>query len=336
MRELLTLRPEGLWCEAGGFFVDPWRPVARAVVTHAHADHARPGNGVVIGAQASLPLLRRRLGTGQALEGVPYGERRVLGDVEVSFHPAGHVLGSAQVRVSDGRTVWVVSGDYKRAEDPTCAPFEVVPCDVFITEATFGLPVYRWPSGAQVAAQVLEWWNACRARGVTAVLLAYALGKSQRLLAELARLTDAPVRTHGAVEALVRTYREAGVKMLPTVPLAEDGGWKGLRDDLVIAPPSVCGTPALVRLARAEVGFASGWMQVRGARRRKGVERGFVLSDHADWDGLVRTCVDTGARRVLVTHGSAAVLSRFLRERGLDAAPLAGAAEAAGWSEGDG
>jgi putative mRNA 3-end processing factor len=326
MRDLLTLRPEGLWCEAGGFFVDPWRPVGTALVTHAHADHARPGNRRVIAAEPCVPLLRTRLGAQQLLEGVAYGVRFMLGDVAVSFHPAGHVLGSAQIRVDDGHAVWVVSGDYKRAHDPTCAPLEVVPCDVFVTESTFGLPVYRWRTGAEVAAEVLAWWDACRAQGRNAVLFAYALGKAQRLLTELSGLTERPVRVHSAIASLSEVYVASGVRMPPALPLfdAPDGRIPPDEGALALVPPSVHGSPMMRRFGEdARTGFASGWMQVRGARRRRGVDRGFVLSDHADWDALVRTCRETGARRVLVTHGNASVLARHLCDLGLDAAPLA-------------
>ena len=203
MRDLLELTPEGLYCRAGDFHVDPWRPVPRAVVTHGHADHARSGMGVVHAASDGLGLLRWRLGESQALAGHAYGERFDLGDARVSLHPAGHVLGSAQVRIEVDGEVWVVSGDYKRDDDPTCAAFEVVPCDVFISEATFALPVYRWTPTATVAAEIHSWWLANRERGLASVLFAYALGKAQRVLAELAALTHEPVYVHGAVASLV-------------------------------------------------------------------------------------------------------------------------------------
>jgi putative mRNA 3-end processing factor len=314
--DLVTPTPEGLACAAGGFWIDPWKPVPLAVLTHGHGDHARPGSGRYLAAEPALGVLRKRLPDAE-IEGVPYGETRRVGAVDVSFHPAGHVLGSAQVRVDDGREVWVVSGDYKRAPDPTCAPFEVVPCDVFVTEATFALPVFRWEPAAAVAAEILAWREVCAAAGRTAVLLAYAFGKAQRILAELAALTDRPAYTHGAVESLTAVYREAGVAMLPTIPVGDTK--KGLPGELVIAPPSAAGSPWMKRLAPFETGFASGWMRVRGARRRKSVDRGFVLSDHADWPALLRTVRETGARRVLCTHGFADALARHLRDTGLAA-----------------
>lgn len=325
MRDLLELTPEGLYCRAGDFHVDPWRPVPRAVVTHGHADHARPGMGMVHAAEPGLGLLRWRLGESQALEGHAYGEAFALGGARVSLHPAGHVLGSAQVRIEVDGQVWVVSGDYKRDDDPTCARFEVVPCDVFITEATFGLPVYRWRPASEVAAEIRAWWDASAARGETALLLCYALGKAQRILAELARLPggmDREVLLHGAMGPGVAIYREAGVALPPTRPLSEEARGKNLAGALVLAPPSAIGSPWMRRFKAVSVGFASGWMQLRGNRRRRGVDRGFVVSDHADWDSLLRTCRGTGARRVLATHGNTEALVRVLRDEGIDAAAL--------------
>ncbi len=321
MGDLLTSSAAGLQCQAGGFHVDPWGEVPLAVVTHAHADHLRPGSAAYICAEPSVPFVRKRLGEEATVRGVPYGEKLRLGQVTVSLHPAGHVLGSAQVRIEAGDAVWVVSGDYKRATDPTCAPFEVVPCDVFVTEATFGLPIYRWQEPGRLAADILEWWDAGRAAGRACVLFCYAMGKAQRILAELARLTDREVRVHGSVEALTELYRARGAPMLPTRRVAEEkrAAFEGA---LVLAPPSASGSVWMRRFGDAETAFASGWMRVRGTRRRKGHDRGFALSDHADWPALLRTVEETGARRILVTHGYAEELARYLRERGADATVL--------------
>lgn len=220
--DLVVLRPEGLYCAAGDFHIDPWRPVARAVITHGHGDHARPGMGEYHCSDGSLPILRWRLGDVPVqahVEGVPFR----LGKVQVSLHPAGHVLGSSQVRIDDGRQVWVASGDYKRQPDPTCAPFEVVPCDTFITEATFALPIYRWPDTPAVAAEIVAWRRECEQRGEAAILLCYALGKAQRVLAELLPLDDRPAWLHGAIANGVAVYRQAGVPMLETLTVAEQG-----------------------------------------------------------------------------------------------------------------
>lgn len=322
----IQLSPSGLYCPAGDFHIDPWRPVPRAVITHAHSDHARPGSALYFAHIDSLPLLRWRLGEDAALQPVAYGERFRLGDAWLSLHPAGHVLGSAQVRVEVGDQVWVISGDYKRDADPTCPGFEVVPCDTFITEATFALPVYRWRPAAEVAQEVLEWWDACAARGETAVLGCYALGKAQRLLAELGALPGLRgrrVQLHGAMLPAVQIYREAGVAMAATEAVSEQARGRELAGELVLAPPSALGTPWMRRFKAVSTGFASGWMRLRGNRRRRGFDRGFVLSDHADWPGLVDTVLATGAGRVLATHGSTDVLVRHLRERGIEAAALA-------------
>ncbi|MCG6117859.1 MAG: ligase-associated DNA damage response exonuclease [Aquimonas sp.] len=322
----IQLSPSGLYCPAGDFHVDPWRPVPRAVITHAHSDHARPGSALYFAHVDSLPLLRWRLGEDASLQPVAYGERFRLGDAWLSLHPAGHVLGSAQLRVEVGDQVWVVSGDYKRDPDPTCPGFEVVPCDTFITEATFALPVYRWRPTAEVAQEVLDWWDSCAARGETAVLGCYALGKAQRLLAELGALPGLRGRRvllHGAMLPAVQIYREAGVAMAATEAVSEQARGRELAGELVLAPPSALGTPWMRRFKAVSTGFASGWMRLRGNRRRRGFDRGFVLSDHADWPGLVDTVLATGARRVLATHGSTDVLVRHLRERGIEAAALA-------------
>lgn len=323
MSELVRTTADGLHCELGGFWVDPWRPVERAVVTHAHADHTRPGSKRYLTTPEGSGLVRRRTQADAIIEELPYGERRRIGDVTVSLHPAGHVLGSAQVRIEgpDGE-VWVVAGDYKTDDDPTCAPFDAVPCDVFITESTFGLPVFEWPGADEVAEEVLAWWDANAAAGRTSLLCAYALGKSQRLLAGL---MDAgrPIAVHGALDKLLEPYREQGIA-LPATRYASPEVAREIRGHgLVIAPPSANGTPWMRKFGEMTTGFASGWMRLRGPRRRRNFDRGFVLSDHADWPGLLSAIEATGAQRVLVTHGYVDTLVRYLREeRGLDAAPL--------------
>jgi len=323
MSAVIELTDKGLYCAAGDFHIDPWRPVERALITHAHADHARSGHAQYWATRVSAPILYKRLGANIDLAGVEYGQTLTFGDARVSFHPAGHVLGSAQIRVEVDGEVWVASGDYKREADPTCADFEVVPCDTFITEATFALPVYRWADTAAVAADIHAWWQANAAAGKTSVLFSYSLGKAQRLLAELARFTDDTVYLHGALVPLTEIYREAGVAMLPTQPVSAQGQKADFAGCLVMAPPSAAGSRWMRRFKHHETGFASGWMRIRGNRRRRGYDRGFVLSDHADWPGLIGTIEQTGAARVLATHGRTDVLVAYLRERGLDAAPLA-------------
>ena len=316
---MLSETPDGLYCAAGDFHVDPWGAVPRAVITHAHGDHARAGSAAYLCATPCAPLLRRRLGPDPVIEAVPYGERLRLGDVTVSFHPAGHVLGSAQVRVEGGGGVWVVSGDYKRALDPTCEPFELVRCDTFITESTFGLPIYRWDTTASVIADLVAWWDANRDGGRASIVFCYTLGKAQRLLAELAAVTDRPVLVHGMMVPTIEVYRASGVRMLATQTLIERARGQSLTGELVLAPLSARGTPWMRRLGDFSDAFASGLMRVRGVRRQRAFDRGFVLSDHADWPAILDTVRETGAARVLATHGHAEPLARFLREQGFEA-----------------
>ena len=315
-RDLVVSTPEGLFCPPGDFHIDPWRPVPRAVITHGHGDHARTGMGTYHVAAEGLPVLQWRLGEQDYRVHAP-GERVRIGDALVSFHPAGHVLGSTQVRIEVDGEVWVASGDYKRDPDPTCLPFEVVPCDVFITECTFGLPIYRWPRASDVARDIVRWREECAANGEAAILYCYALGKAQRVLAELAAHTDRPAYVHGAIDAGVQVYRQAGVPMLDTLRVADEARGTDFAGELVIAPPSAAGSPWIRRFRRAQQGFASGWMRIRGNRRRRNYDRGFVVSDHADWPSLLRTVKETGARRVIATHGDTAALVRLLNESGI-------------------
>lgn len=320
---VLRVDDKGLFCRAGCFHVDPWKPVDLAVITHAHGDHARWGSKKYLCALPAVPLLKQRLGPGVNLQGIPYGEVIKLDNALVSFHPAGHILGSAQIRVEVDGKVWVVSGDYKRAHDPTCDPFEVVECDVFITEATFALPIYRWDSGKATAQEVLKWWDQNRKENRPSLLFCYALGKAQRLLAELHELDSSRMTFgHGAMMPLTKLYREQGIKMLPLEPVSEQAKSTSFAGDLILAPPSAYRSPWMKRFKGADTGFASGWMRVRGARRRRGYDRGFVLSDHADWPELLRTVRETKAKLVLPTHGSIDVLSRYLNEIGINALPL--------------
>lgn len=297
-------------------------PVAVAVVTHGHADHALPGMGRYVCTPGTAAVLRRRLPEPAVIEELDYGVVRTFGPVAVSLHPAGHVLGSAQVRLEDASGVTVVSGDYKRQPDPTCEPFELVPCDTFVTESTFALPIYRWPSPRGEFDALHEWIVGNQRDGRPSVLLAYALGKAQRLIEALAARLDQPILVHGAVASMRAAYAEAG-RRLPDVE-AIDPSLRGAATAgrVVLAPPLALGTPWMKRFPRASTALVSGWMRVRGRRRWRGVDRGFVISDHADWPALLETTAATGARRVVTTHGYADVLARHLREQGLEAAPL--------------
>ncbi|MFQ3587566.1 MAG: ligase-associated DNA damage response exonuclease [Fimbriimonadaceae bacterium] len=322
---VLERRPEGLYCPAGDFYIDPWRSVERAVVTHGHSDHARWGMGRYLASEASVPILRARLGPEASVRGVPYGESFSIGGAKVSLHPAGHIVGSAQVRVEVDGEVWAVSGDYKTEPDGTSTAWEPVRCHGFVTETTFGLPVYRWRPQPEVLADIAAWWAANRAAGVASILCAYALGKAQRLIAGLAG--HGPVVVHGSVAAMNRACAEAGLELPPwqtVAEFAEQGGanrpeWS---EALVVCPPSAIGSPWVRRFGDASVAFASGWMAIRGIRRRRGVDRGFVLSDHVDWPSLMAAIRQTGAEKVWTTHGYAHVVARHLVELGYDAQPL--------------
>ncbi|WP_048439020.1 ligase-associated DNA damage response exonuclease [Caenimonas sp. SL110] len=315
--DLIVQRPEGLYCPPGDFYIDPWRPVARAVITHAHADHARVGHGQYLASAPAEGVLRARLGEID-LQTLPYGEQIVHNGVKLSLHPAGHVLGSSQVRLEHAGRVWVASGDYKVAPDPTCAPFEAVRCDVFITESTFGLPIYRWVSDDELFTDINDWWSRNLLAGRASVIACYSFGKAQRVLSGV-DASIGPIIVHGAVEPLNRAYRDAGVDLPPTKLVTEVTDKADLKRALVVCPPGAAASTWLRRFGDASTAFASGWMQLRGARRRGGWDRGFVLSDHADWPGLMGAIGATGAQRVIVTHGSIPVMVRYLREQGLEA-----------------
>jgi putative mRNA 3-end processing factor len=322
--ELIEVGDRGFHCVSGGFSIDPLKPVEEALITHAHADHARGGSQSYTVHEDAVPVLRHRLGNRCRIRGVKYGERVKMGKTWVSFHPAGHILGSSQIRVERGDDVWVVSGDYKRAEDPTCPPLEPVACSCFVTEATFGLPVYAWRPGTAIAEEIARWWDSYREG--PSLLFCYALGKTQRVLAELAKISDRPVHLHGASFAITELYRERGITLPETRPVSAADSSHAFRGELVITPASAHRSVWMKRYKNPQTAFVSGWMHVRGTRRRWGYERGFTLSDHADWQGILDTVRQTGASRVLVSHGHETTVSRYLREQwGIDARPLGAA-----------
>lgn len=319
-KPLVSVTLRGLYCPRGDFYIDPYEDVETALVTHAHSDHARAGSKNYHITEQSLAIIERRLGADGVYNTHAYGEVFTLGDVKVSFHPAGHILGSAQVRLECEGEVWVVSGDYKRDHDPTCEPFEVIPCDVFITESTFGLPIFVWHSIEKEAEAIYHWWQKNKEAGKNCILACYALGKSQRVLHALSQFTDEPVLLHGATQALVDIYRAQGIAMIPTLPATEYK--KGSKGHLILAPPSATNSTWARKFGPFETGFASGWMRIRGNRRRKSYDQGFIISDHADWPALLQTVRETGARKIFVTHGYTEELSKFLREQGYDAEQL--------------
>jgi putative mRNA 3-end processing factor len=318
---LLIFNERGIYCPPADVYIDPWRPVRRAIITHAHADHARPGHQAYLAHHLSAAVLRQRLGKGIRLQTIGYGKKLSIRGVQFSLHPAGHIPGSAQVRVEYRGAIWVVSGDYKLEIDGLSTPFEPVPCHHFITECTFGLPVYRWPRPAEVEAAIKAWWQANRAAGKVSLLAGYSLGKAQRLLQGLDPAIG-PIFTHGAVENVNEVLRRDGHRLPPTQRITGRSQKKEWAGALVIAPPSAIGTPWSRKLGVVSTAFASGWMALRGTRRRRAADRGFVVSDHADWPGLQTAVRETGAQHVYATHGYTDIFSRWLREQGLDAQPV--------------
>lgn len=315
---LITWTDKGLFCAAGGFYIDPHRAVDVAVITHAHSDHARRGSKQYICVRSGIGLLQTRLGKKVTVTGYGYRERFVLGDVTVSFHSAGHILGSAQVRVQRGTEVWVASGDYKRDADPSCDPFESVPCNTFITEATFGTPRFVWEKNLEHGRMIHDWWMDTGERGDNCLLFGYSLGKAQRILAELASHAKKPVLIHDSIHELTECYRREGRKIAPTKLIRERlDDPTPLRGELILAPPSVLTEGWAHRLGNYQTAFASGWMQGGGFGRNR-YDRGFIMSDHADWNDLNRTIEESGARRVYVQHRDG-VLIRHLKKKGLEA-----------------
>lgn len=315
MADLLEFDGLGIYCPAGGFHIDPWRPVRRAVITHAHSDHARPGHAAYLCTEETAPLLRRRLGPVD-IQTLPYGETIEHEGVRISFHPAGHIFGSAQVLVEHGGDRWGVSGDYKLEDDGVSRPFEPVSCRVFISECTFGLPIYRWDPQEVVFADVNAWWRSNAADGVPTIFFAYSLGKAQRLLRWLDQ-SIGPVYAHGAVYEMHQAVLAGGGELPPLRRFSRDVPAAERARACIIAPPAAAGSPWLNAIRNARVASVSGWMALRGVRRRRGVDRGFAVSDHADWPSLERAIRATGAERVIATHGYTEPFARWLAELGL-------------------
>ncbi len=318
--DLIVSTDRGLYCAAGEFHIDPWRPVERAIITHAHSDHARFGSDIYVCHRDTAPILRKRLGD-VAIETAAYGEILTRNGVEISLHPAGHVLGSAQVRVALNGETWVASGDYKLESDGVSAPFEPLRCHAFITESTFGLPIYRWRPQAETSRRSTPGGARTSPRAARASSSPMrSARRSACLRMSMPRL--GPIVCHGAVEAINTLYREAGIVLPPTRLATQIENKKDFARALILAPPSAAASPWLKRFGDYSDALASGWMQVRGNRRRRGLDRGFALSDHADWPGLIAAIEATGAERVLVTHGYTEPLTRYLHEKGLDARAL--------------
>ena len=317
---LIEFTHKGLYCRPGDFYIDPWQPVNKAVITHAHSDHARPGSQAYLCHHYTKPLLQLRLGN-NAYQSVEWNEPVLMNDVKISLHPAGHIIGSSQVRVEYNGEVWVVSGDYKCEDDGLSGALEIVRCHTFITESTFGLPIYNWKPQSEIYKNIQDWVWQNREEGKVSVLTAYSLGKAQRLLPCIAQ-TGLPIFLHGAVYNVHTALVNAGWELPAVQRVQADMPHKIFKGSVVIAPGSADGTPWMKRFAPYAVGVCSGWMQVRGNTRRRNADAGFALSDHADWDGLLQTVKATGASKVFVTHGFQSAFSRYLNENGIEAAEV--------------
>tara|TARA_B110000046_G_scaffold34000_1_gene36653 strand:+ start:25203 stop:26225 length:1023 start_codon:yes stop_codon:yes gene_type:complete len=314
---LLQFTEKGIYCKQAKVYIDPWKPVDYAIITHAHADHSRWGNKFYLSHHLSKPIIQHRLSQDISIESMEYGERRTINGVGFSFHPAGHIIGSSQVRVEYKGEVWVASGDYKLENDGFCTPFEPVKCDVFITECTFGLPVFKWKPQEQVFAEMNTWWQKNKFEGKATVLAGYSLGKAQRILQGLDP-SIGKIYTHGAIEKTNEIIRNMGVKLNETIYVESEIKKKDFEGSLIIAPPGALGTSWQKKFPAYEVGMASGWMNVRGTRRRQSLDRGFVLSDHADWDGLNSAVKATDCEKVIVTHGYTNIFSKWLNDKGIE------------------
>lgn len=316
---LLQFTDKGIYCQKGGFYIDPWKPVDRAVITHGHSDHARWGMKHYLSHPTTAAIMKHRLGD-VSVETLAFNQTQWINGVCLSLHPAGHIPGSAQVRVAYKGEVWVVSGDYKTTPDPLAEDFEPIACQHFITESTFGLPVFRWPDQSTMAQSINAWWRKNASEGRSSVLFAYALGKAQRLLSMI-DASIGPIYTHGAVENTNKVLRDLGL-LIPSTAKVEQQAKACFKGAIVIAPPSAQGSAWMKRFVEPQTAFASGWMMMRGTRRRRNADRGFVLSDHADWDGLIGAVKQTGAEHIYVTHGYADTFARYLSDEGWNAQPI--------------
>jgi putative mRNA 3-end processing factor len=320
MSKLLEQDDKGIYCKVADVYIDPWRPVKKAFVTHAHADHARPGSAQYVCVDSSKNIIRHRLSTDN-VSSIPFGKELSVNGVKFSFHPAGHIIGSAQIRVEYKGEVWVVSGDYKTENDHLSGTFEPLKCNTFISECTFGLPVFNWKPQEEVFDEINTWWGKNAANKKVSCISAYSLGKAQRLLSGLDGSTG-PIYCHSAVENINEIARASGFDLQDTKILDIGMNKKDLEGAIIVAPPGFMNSNFLTRMKNADFASASGWMNLRGARRRRSVDRGFVLSDHADWIGLLNSIQATGAEKILVTHGYVNVFSRYLQELGYDASIL--------------
>lgn len=315
---LLESTDAGIFCSRANVYIDPWLPVSRAIITHAHADHARIGHQYYMANHDSWEILKLRLGPEIKLETKEYNESWTINGVKFSFHPAGHIIGSAQVRVEYKGEVWVVSGDYKTEADHISEPFEIVPCHIFISESTFALPVFQWKPQSEIFNDINKWWQQNANNGIATVLCGYSLGKAQRLLRNIDH-SIGKVFAHGAIANINDALIANGISLPPCSRIIPEISKREFMGSLILAPPSALNSPWIRKFKPFSSGVASGWMNLRGAKRRKAVDRGFILSDHADWNQLNKVIKATGAQKVILTHGYTAVFSKWLNEGGISA-----------------
>ncbi|WP_421813511.1 ligase-associated DNA damage response exonuclease [Flagellimonas sp.] len=313
---LLQFTPKGIYCEQADVYLDPWKPVNKAIISHGHADHSRWGHNKYISHHKNIPIVKHRLGDVN-ISGKDWGETFTINNVKFSLHPAGHIVGSSQIRVEHNGEVWVFTGDYKIEDDELTTPFELVKCHTFITECTFGLPAFQWRPQKEVFNDINQWWAQNKSEGKTSVLFGYSLGKAQRLLKHL-DTSIGKIYTHGAVENMTEVLRPL-VDLPSTHLITKDTKKDELLGNMVLAPPSAHGSTWIRKMVPYVTATASGWMAFRGARRRRAIDKGFVLSDHCDWSGLLKTVEATGAEKIICTHGYTDIFSKYLQELGYDA-----------------
>ena len=319
--KLIEFTNKGLYCPPAKVYIDPWKKVNYAMITHGHSDHARWGHKHYLCTHSSVPILRHRLGLEMNIQGIAYGEVLNINGVNFSFHPAGHITGSAMIRVEHKGEIWVVSGDYKIEDDGLAEAFEPVPCHHFITECTFGLPVYRWKPQQDIVDDINQWWHKNTGDNRPSLITAYSLGKAQRILSSIDP-SIGPIYTHGAIHEMNKVYDKMGLALpdhnhLKGTPKAGE-----LNKALIIAPPGAIGSSWSKKIKNPSLGIASGWMAIRGNRRRRGGDRGFVLSDHCDWQGLLTAIKESGAQYIYPTHGNTETFSKYLNEQGYTASPV--------------
>jgi putative mRNA 3-end processing factor len=315
---LLQFTEKGIYCEKADVFLDPWKPVNKALISHGHSDHAVFGHQQYLCTTEAMPIIKYRLNFHSNIETLNYNQSTLINGIQFSFHPAGHIPGSAQIRVEHKGEVWVFSGDYKLQEDGISTPFELIRCHTFITESTFGLPVYKWKPQAEIFSEINQWWRKNQLEGKASVIAGYTLGKSQRILKNIDP-TIGKIFVHGAVDAVNRIMIRQGIQLPPTLRVTDDIPKEDLNGALIVCPPSAVGSPWMRRFLPYSLGVASGWMKLRGTRRRRGADRGFALSDHADWDDLNKVIKETGAERVYATHGYAEIFAQWLNQNGIEA-----------------